>query len=274
MTCAWNELLAILPEWLRRSLLSYVGPPIQEIRLRTQQPPELVTNSGHSWLNGIICLKDLEFCVSAATRYSPWTATSPGKGFLTAPGGHRIGLCGEAVCKEGHMSGIRSIQSLCIRVARDYPGISKALHTLQGSILILGAPGWGKTTLLRDLSRNLAEYSTVCVVDERSEVFPPGFTKGKCMDVLYGAPKGDGIENVLRTMSPDIIAVDEITAKEDCDALYDAAWCGVRLLATIHGASFSDYQKRAVYASLREQHIFQVLVILRRDKSFIWEDIA
>ncbi len=274
MICAWKELLSILPQWLRGQTAPYENAPVQELRMRINSPPELVLSTGSIWLSRNVVQDDLNFCINAASRYSPWAASTVSQGYLTAPGGHRIGLCGDAVVRDGLMVGIRTIRSLCIRIARDFPGLSKGVSLGGKSVLIIGAPGWGKTTLLRDLTRNIAQDSTVCVVDERQELFPPGFEPGKRMDILYGCPKHQGIETVLRTMGPDCIAVDEITAQEDCSALIHAAGCGVRLIATAHAAGMADYRRRTIYAPLREKKIFDIFLVLRKDKSFHMEEMV
>ena len=273
MMCAWKELLAVMPPRLRSEVDRLGKEDLQELRLRVHSPPELVLRSGSRWLSGESTREELSFCVNAASRYSPWSAATAVKGYITAPGGHRIGLCGEAVCKDGQACGIREVKSLCIRVARDFPGIGKKAD-LQGSVLILGAPGWGKTTLLRDICRRMAETETVSVVDERGELFPDGFGRGKRMDVLTGCPKAEGVEMVLRTMGPACIAVDEITAPADAEALVQAANCGVRLLATAHAASAKEFRRRPIYRPLIEQGIFETLVVLRQDKSYSVERMA
>lgn len=272
MICPWKELLSILPQWLRGQLAPY-EEELEEIRLRRGSAPELVLGRGSRWLEGTVSQEDLNFCVNTASRYSPWSASTVSQGYITAPGGHRLGLCGEAVVKDGHLAGIRSICSLCIRVARDFPGLAKRVRFRGQALLILGAPGWGKTTLLRDLARLTAQEQTVVVVDERQELFPPGFPTGKRMDILYGCPKREGIETVLRTMGPDCVVVDEITAAEDCQALLHASGCGVRLIATAHAAGMTDFRRRDVYAPLRESHLFDTFLILNRDKSFHMEEI-
>lgn len=268
MRCAWKELLSILPVRLRGEIDILGRDTMQELRLRINAPPEVVLREKKIWLAGNTAKEELHFVVNAASRYSPWAASSAAHGYITAPGGHRIGLCGEAVCRNGTMEGIREVHSLCIRVARDYPGIGKAAANSQGSILILGAPGWGKTTLLRDLVRQFAEEKTVSVVDERGELFPTGFDRGKRTDVLTGCPKYIGIDMVLRTMGPSCIAVDEITAEKDCFALMQAANCGVRLMATAHADSVQDFCTRSIYQPLVKNHVFETLLILRRDKSY------
>lgn len=271
MMCAWKELLGVLPIWMRQEVDELGREELQELRLRLNAPPELVNAAKVICLNRAVTREDLNYCINAACRYSPWSAATSAQGYITAPGGHRIGICGEGVCKEGMVTGIRDVTSLCIRVARDFPGIGKVILDMKGSVLLLGAPGWGKTTLLRDMARQLSEELAVSVVDERRELFPDGFERGKRMDVLTGCPKPQGIDMVLRTMGPDWIALDEITAKEDCRALIQAANCGVRLLATAHAGSSRDYRSRAVYRQLTEQRIFETLVILRPDKTFTVE---
>jgi stage III sporulation protein AA len=143
------------------------------------------------------------------------------------------------------------------------------LEQLSGSTLILGAPGWGKTTLLRDLIRKKSEKGIhISVLDEREELFPPGISQGERTEVLRGCPKPQGVDMLLRVMQPDTIAMDEITAAEDCVALVQAAWCGVELLATAHAASLEDFLHREVYAPLVKAHLFDNIVILRSDKSW------
>ena len=274
MRCAWKELLEILPQRLRREVDQQGRDGLQELRLRFHAPPELVLQGESRWLQGNITREELSFVVNAASRYSPWAAESISQGFLTAPGGHRIGICGQAVYKEGRVGGMREITSLCIRVARDFPELGDRLKGLCCSVLILGAPGWGKTTLLRCLIRQYAQNIQVSVVDDRGELFPDGFVRGAKMDVLTGCPKGEAMERVLRTMGPACIAVDEITAEEDCKALISAANCGVILLATAHGASLRDFRTRPVYQRLSGQGVFDTLVTLKPDKSWQVERIT
>ncbi len=269
MTCAWNDFLSILPPRLRPEVDRLGKNTGQNLRLRLHAPPELCCGKKTFWLNEQITRDDLNFCINTASRYSPWAATTITKGYLTAKGGHRIGICGEAVMKNGEMTGIREVTSLCIRIARDFPGIAKELSHLEGSVLILGAPGWGKTTLLRDLIRQKGNQgASISVLDEREELFPEGLSIGNRVEVMRGCPKPQGVDMLLRTMEPEIIAMDEITAKEDCLALQKAAWCGVSLYATAHASSLEDFLHREIYAPLLKQNLFEHIVILRKEKTW------
>ena len=270
MTCAWDCLLGILPARLRQEVDELGRYTLRELRLRQGAPPELVLPGGSRWLEGNCTRQEIGFCIQAACRYSPWAAESVREGFLTAPGGHRLGLCGLALYRGGQRTGLREITSVCIRVARDFPGIAEKVPQ-NGSVLILGAPGWGKTTLLRDLIRQRSKNVPVAVVDQRGELFPEGFDTGMRTDILRGCRKREGLEQVLRTMGPGCIALDEITAEEDCEALIRAAGCGVTLLATAHAASMADFRSRPLYRMMGESNIFDHILLLSEDKSF-WEE--
>lgn len=269
MKCAWEGLLAVLPGWLRPEVDKLGRKELQELRLRLNKPPELIFAGTNYWIKQVVRQDDLNFCVNAASQYSPWAAQSISQGYLTAQGGHRIGICGEAVVQNGILQGIRKPESLCIRVARDYPGIGESASELKGNILLIGPPGSGKTTLLRDMARYISMKETVAVVDERRELFPSGiFDGGKRLDILRGCPKKEGIILTLRTMGPATIVVDEITSEEDCEALTQAGWCGVRLLATVHAGSVSDLKSRSLYRPLWENGLFQHYLVLDRNKNW------
>jgi stage III sporulation protein AA len=268
MNCAWKELLSILPLRIRREVDRLGRETAQEIRLREGKPPVLIQSGTGRCLGDPITGDDLHFVVNTACRYSPWTAATAASGYITAPGGHRVGLCGEVTVAGGDMTGFRNIRSVNIRIARDFPGIAEKLPDNGGNLLLLGPPGSGKTTLLRDLIRQRSRRENVAVVDERGELFPIGLDTGTAVDILTGCSKPRGIDAVLRTMGPDTIAVDEITAAADCDALLQAGWCGVRLLATVHGTDRRDLMSRRIYRPIVDSGLFDTLVILGRDKSF------
>lgn len=274
MDCQWTALLNVLPLWLREGVNNARPEGLQEIRLRVGMMPDLVFQDKHIRMQRAVAKEDLEFCINTASRYSPWASQTVSKGFLTVSGGHRIGICGTVAMQNGRSLSIRDVSSLCIRVSRQLQGIGKEAAAIPGNILILGRPGSGKTTLLRDIIRCKSNRgSTVCVVDERQELFPcvggtSCFECGQNTDILSGCPKAEGIEMAIRVMNPHLIAVDEVTAKQDCDALINAGWCGISLLATAHASSVKDYFERPIYKPLVESRLFDTLLILQMDKSW------
>lgn len=280
MRCAWQELINLLPVWMRAEVDRLGRNSMQELRLRIGYRPELVRSIGPAYIDQIVTKDDLLFCINTASRYSPWAAGTLGHGYITAQGGHRIGVCGSATVHNDQMTGISSVSSLCIRVARDFTGIAASLGRNYRSLLILGRPGCGKTTLLRDLIRNRSERKegSVAVIDEKGELFPrindnPCFETGSCTDILSGCSKPQGIVAALRNMGPSVIAVDEITAEEDCKALLHAGWCGVDIYATAHASDKNDLFARPLYKSIVDSNLFTSVVILRPDKSWFVERI-
>ena len=280
MRCAWQAYLNLLPHWMRQEVDRYGREILQELHIRTGLRPEMITGKGSLKLQRIATTEDISFVINAASEYSPWAAKSLSKGFLTGPGGHRIGVCGIATVVDKTMTGITQPTSLCLRVARDFVGISEKAAEIESSVLIIGPPGSGKTTLLRDLirSKGNAGQGNICVVDEREELFPQHkgqscFSPGDSTDILSRCSKAVGIESVLRSMNPHWIAVDEITEKADCDALLQAGWCGVNLMATAHAGSLQDLMTRPVYKPLIDYKLFSIVLILQRDKSWKMERI-
>ena len=275
MKCQWQAYIKLLPHWLQEPVDRLGRDQLTELRLRIGHPPQLVLMSRSLWLDKIITREDINFCINTASRYSPWSAQSAAYGYITAPGGHRLGLCGDAIMVDACCTGFRNVTSLCIRVARDIPNVCGTLRNICGSILLIGPPCSGKTTLLRDLVRSRSErgQGSVAVLDERGELFPfeqgvPCFPTGPKTDILTGCNKADGITMLIRCMGPATVAVDEITAGADCEVLVQAGWCGVELMATAHAASREELFQRAIYKPLTENNLFEWLVILHQDKSW------
>jgi len=271
MRNGWDDLLHLLPKTLVRELEQTNLDGLRELRIRAGNGVELNYGTRQVHRSVLIKKEDISHILNTASGYSPWQAETMAKGYLTVKGGHRIGICGETIVRDGRIQGIRNPESICIRIARDIVKIGEPFSVLRKSLLLLGRPGTGKTTLLRDIARVIAERETVSVLDERDELFPEGFLRGKRMDVLRLCPKAEGMDMVLRTMGPEWICMDEITNEEDAEALLRARNCGVMLLATAHAADLRDMRKRSIYRKIMETDIFDNIVVLRKDNNYLWE---
>lgn len=192
------------------------------------------------------------------------------QGYIPMAGGHRAGVCGRMTQENGvwRMSGVSSV---CIRVSHDVPGASGAVrpHLLRGDgqgrrVLLLGPPGCGKTTVLRDASLWLAEERglRVAVADEREELF--GARQGLRLHVIGGADKARAFGMLLRSMAPQVIVTDEIGRQEDADALMDAARCGVGVLASAHADGMEDAGGRPALRRLMRERAFDRYILLGR----------
>lgn len=260
---------------------------LEEIRLRNGQMLSVTVNGEERTIQSPVVTGEwLEDVITRATGHAVFSAQHMLKnGFVTVPGGHRLGICGTAVYQGDEITGFKEISSVNLRIARQIKGIASkvadALWLSPHSALIIGAPGVGKTTLLRDLIRQLSDRFSfrIGVADERMELVAcyngrPQFDLGKHADVLSGMRKEAAVEYLLRTMSPQWIAVDEITAAEDIEAMLRASYCGVSFLATAHAGSRDELQRRELYRRLLSCGIFQNLVTIRRDRTIITERMS
>lgn len=292
-----KDILHLVSTNIRKELEAVEDAGLNEIRLRTDKPVILIMNNNEFFLNDGKPKKNREACsfmvketdiketMEYITNYSLYAFNDEvKKGFITVSGGHRIGICGKVVYENGEIRTIRHIQSLNIRVSSQVIGCGKqAARLLQKdgrflNTLIVSRPGMGKTTLLRDIVRIISNGQngfmghTVGVVDERSEIAScylgkPQNDVGIRTDVLDCCQKKDGMLMLVRAMKPDVIAVDEIGSLEDCRAIEYAALCGCGILATVHGTSVEEVQKKAGMKKLIEEKFFDRYILCDSDRN-------
>lgn len=227
--------------------------------------------------------EELEELVRHLCRYSVYAFTDEiRQGFLTVQGGHRVGLSGQVVLDgEGGIKDIKYIRYLNIRIAHQVKGAADPVIPFlfeEGQImstLLISPPGGGKTTMLRDIIRQVSEGTVygqgvnVSVVDERSEIAGSylGIAQndvGIRTDVLDGCPKVEGMMLLIRSMAPRVLAVDELGGMEDIRALQMASGCGCQLIATVHGGSLEEIRRKSYMRYVMEQGLFGRYVMLDR----------
>lgn len=287
----FQALCKIFPESLRIPLLALddaTQGAAQEIRLRAGKPVQICSGAESLFLTAkgqagkdaadtaLTATADEIFEVfRAVCGYSVHSHQGEiAQGFVAFQGGHRVGLCGTAVTADGAVTGMRDVSSLNIRIAKQIYGCADDVLACAGwgskGVLLAGAPGSGKTTILRDMARQLAsgeQAKKVALIDERGELAAswqgvPQNDVGSCTDVLSGYSKREGILMAVRALSPDIIICDEIGREADIDALKTGATCGVKLAASVHASTMEEVLRKPFVRELAALGAFGVVVLL------------
>lgn len=293
-----NSLSMNLREKVKKALDSNMN--IEEIRIRANKPLILNANNKDYFYNltsnrldakmdnpYVVSKDEVEQTFQIICKYSIHSFMDDiKKGFITLRGGHRVGLVGKTIVEDGQVKNIKHISSLNIRISREVIGCSDRIlnHIISkkntvNNTLIISPPQCGKTTLLRDIVRNLSngnkEYGfdgiKVALIDERNEISGsylgvPQMDIGIRTDIIETCPKDIGIMMLLRSMSPNLIVTDEIGNMDEIKALYTALNGGVSLITTVHGDSIEDIRNRKELNSLLGKDLFKKIIILSDKK--------
>lgn len=298
----WQQILHVCPpeiEQVLHGLPVDTRSRIEELRFRIGQPLQLCGESVEGFLTPesqisidpakglMVTAVQLSRVVQAVSQSSLYAVEDElRRGFITMPGGHRVGVAGRVVVYEdGHIRSIRSITSVNLRIAKERVGVADRirpyLYRKQDgqpySTLVLSPPQCGKTTLLRDLVRQWSENLVrangramkVAVIDERSELAGciegiPQFSLGPRTDVLDACPKAEGLLMAIRSLSPDIVVTDEIGRAADRDAILEAVHAGVTVLASAHAHHLDEWRRRPYMDELFSLQVFSRYVVLNR----------
>jgi len=257
---------------------------LQEIRLRAGYPVILLYAGKEKILTAKVTERSIRETLDYVSNYSLYAYENELKqGFITIEGGHRVGMAGQVLVENGRVKNLKHISSLNIRVSHEIFGCADKLfpyithHKQIHHTLIISPPRCGKTTLLRDMIRQISDGNhwvkgcSVGVVDERSELAGcyqgiPQNHMGMRTDVLDGCPKAEGMLMLIRSMSPQVVAVDEIGAPEDIQAIKYAMYCGCKMIATVHGESVEDIQRKPLLEQMIREQCFERYVILNNRK--------
>ena len=282
-----EEVIRILPEKIANETKKFISDgTIQEIRIKVGKPIILILSTEEKVLNYVTTNDEVKGILVKISNYSLYAYEEEIKqGYITIKGGHRVGIAGECVISNGEIKTIKNISSLNIRISKAVVGSAKKIMPIITggdriyNTLIVSPPKCGKTTILRDIAKNISNgiYSLglkgkkVVIIDERSEVAAcyngvPQMDVGIRTDVLDNCLKKTGMIMAIRSLSPDVLICDEIGTLGEVEALNMAFNSGVNIVVTVHGFDIEDIYSRKVFKELIDESIIERVVILSSRK--------
>ncbi|MBO1004289.1 stage III sporulation protein AA [Pseudogracilibacillus auburnensis] len=281
-----NEILRLLPEHIKQAVRTQVmnkWDQLEEIRLRLNRPVELNYHHKMEWISDSqFTAKDSVYVLNQLSDHSLYRMEDElREGYITVSGGHRVGLAGEVITVNGKLKQLQHITFFNIRIAKEIKNVATPFinylhdsHTYYNT-LIIGAPQTGKTTFIRDIARLISDGEAtvfskkVGIIDERSEIAAsmdgvPQHNVGGRTDVMDACPKVAGMMMMIRSMSPEVLIVDEIGKEEDVIALMEAVFAGVTVICTIHGNTMEELMKRPSVSILLKNQVFKRIIMLQK----------
>lgn len=282
-----DNIFFILPEKIKNEVrLIKKYSDLQEIRIKVNKPLIVQIGENEHVSQYKATEDDMKKILNKMSGYSIYAVEEElRQGYVTIKGGHRIGICGECVMEGLKVKTIKNISSINIRVCKEIIGCSNKLMKniiFKNRVLntiIISPPKCGKTTILRDITRNLSNGireiglvgKKISVIDERSEIGAcangvPQMDIGIRTDIMDNCPKSIGIMMAIRSMAPEVIICDEIGTYEDMKSVLMAVNCGVNIITTIHGFGIEDLYNRDVFKDITQNNVFEKAIILDSTK--------
>ncbi len=257
---------------VRNALINADITRAEEIRLRVGKNIKIKYSNGEKNIGYTVTSDNIENIFGRLTQYSPYAYKEEiNCGYITIEGGYRVGIAGTVVDEGGQVQTIKNISSLNIRIAREIKGCSKDIISyINGNTIIVSPPACGKTTLLRDIVRVWSNNGkNICVIDERNEISGTYMGKsqldlGERTDIIVNVSKEKGFEMALRSLSPDVIAVDEIGGQGDINSIKMALNSGVSILCTLHSYNDDDLIVKEGIAPLVKNKVFDTYIFMTK----------
>lgn len=282
-----KEILSVLSDDINNSITSFNKiEGLQEIRIKIGKPLSLIKDNKEIICKYNVTSEDLRITLQKISNYSLYAFEEEiRQGYITIQGGHRVGLAGQCVIQKNTIKTIKNISSMNIRVCKEIIGCSNEImeYIVDNNeilnTLIISPPKCGKTTMLRDIARNISNgFSAInlrgkrtVIIDERSEIAAsyngvPQMNVGIRTDVYDNCIKSEGMMIAIRSMAPEVLICDEIGTYKDMEALVMAFNSGVNVIATIHGKNIEDLYARPVFKEVLDNKVISKVIVLSNKK--------